>query len=136
MITWLIVSIANGVLFGLFDGAINANPLAQKLFEVYKPISRASINVTAGILIDIGYGLVMGFLFLMLYKALPGDSGWTKGLVFGGIIWFFRALMGAVSSWMMYTIPVSALLYSAGAGLVEMLIIGLVFGIFLKPAGA
>jgi ethanolamine ammonia-lyase large subunit len=33
----IIVSIASGILFGVMDGLINANPLAQRLYEVYKP---------------------------------------------------------------------------------------------------
>ena len=39
MIRYIIVSIASGVLFGAMDGLINANPLAQRLYEVYKPIT-------------------------------------------------------------------------------------------------
>ncbi len=37
MIRYIIVSVVSGVLFGILDGVINANSLAQRLFEVYKP---------------------------------------------------------------------------------------------------
>lgn len=133
MIRYIIVSVVNGILFGVLDAAINANPLAQRLFEVYKPIAKTAINVPAGFLIDILYGLAMGFIFLVLYNALPGAKGLTRGLVFGLIVWFFRVLMNTVSSWMMFNVPLEALLYSAAAGLVEMLIIGMIYGIFLRP---
>jgi hypothetical protein len=52
MIRYIVVSIVSGILFGAMDGLINANPLAQKLYEVYKPITRASLNIPAGIGID------------------------------------------------------------------------------------
>jgi len=40
MVRYIIVSIVSGILFGVLDGLINANPLAQRLYEVYKPISQ------------------------------------------------------------------------------------------------
>ncbi|MEW5815527.1 MAG: DUF6789 family protein [Spirochaetota bacterium] len=133
MIRYFIVSIANGILFGILDGVINANPYAQKIFEVYKPIAKTSINAPTGIIIDIVYGLIMGFIFLILYKALPGNTGFFKGIVFALIIWFFRVLMSVVTTWMMFKVPTTTLLYTAVTGLIEMLIIGIVYGILLKP---
>lgn len=133
MLRFFIVCLANGLLFGMLDGIINANPLAQKLFEAYKPIAKEGINVPLGIVIDLVYGLVMGLIFLLIYKALPGESGILKGLLFGAVVWFFRVFMSTMTHLMMYKVPASALLYSALTGLVEMLIIGLVYGAFLRP---
>ena len=56
MIKYLIVSVVGGFLFEMMDGLANANPLAQKLYQVYKPIATASINIPAGIAIDLVYG--------------------------------------------------------------------------------
>ena len=53
MIRYVIVSIISGILFGVLDGVINANPIAQRLFEAYKPIAKTSINPLAGIMIDL-----------------------------------------------------------------------------------
>jgi hypothetical protein len=133
MIRYIVVCILNGLFFGILDGLINANPFARKLFEIYKPISRTSINAAAGLVIDLIYGFVMGGIFLMMYNSLPGASGPEKGINFALIIWFFRVVMGVVSSWMMFTVPVNTLLYTAVTGLIEMILIGLVFGLFLKP---
>lgn len=133
MIRYFIVSIANGIVFGILDGIINANPLAQKLFEVYQPIAKTTINAPAGVIIDLVYGFIMGAIFLILYTALPGKTGFSKGLVFGMIIWFFRVLMSVISSWMMFHIPITTLAYVAATGLIEMLIIGIIYGIFLRP---
>ena len=133
MIRYIIASIVGGFLFGTMDGVINANSYAKKLFEVYKPIAKTSINAPAGIIIDLIYGFVMAGLFLLLYKSLPGETGLLKGLSFAGIAWFFRVVMSVVSSWMTFNVPVSTLGYSLVTGLVGMLVLGILFGLTLKP---
>src|SRR5512143_2152135 len=92
---YIIFSIVSGVLFGVLDGLINANPLAVRLYEVYKPITRKSLNFIAGILIDLFYGFVMAGIFLLLYHSLPGEAGIIKGLSFAVMAWFFRVVMYA-----------------------------------------
>ena len=134
MTRYIIVSIVSGILFGTMDGFIHANPLAQRLYQVYQPIARTSINALAGILIDLIYGFVMAGVFLLLYKSLPGGTGLVKGLSFALLLWFFRVVMYTASHWMMYNVPVETLLYSLLAGLGEMLILGLLYGLTLKPA--
>ena len=134
MWNYIWVSVSGGVLFGILDGVINANPLAQRLYEAYKSIAKTSVNAVAGIAIDLVYGFVMAGLFLLLYRSLPGGAGWLKGLSFGLIAWFFRVLMSVASQWMMYRIPPAALAYTLLTGLAEMLLIGLLFGLTLRPA--
>ena len=113
MITYSIVSAISGILFGILDGVINANPFAQKLYQFYKPIARTTINPVAGIMIDLVYGFIMAGLFLLLYKCLPGESGLVKGLSFAVMAWFFRVVMSAASQWMMFNVPAETILYSA-----------------------
>lgn len=125
------VSVLNGFLFGVMDGMINANPWAIKLFEVYKPIMKTSINAPAGILIDLIYGFVMGAIFLMIYPSLPGKNGLVKGITYGLFMWFFRVVMYTASTWMMFEVPLITLSYMLLTGLVEMLILGAIYGIFL-----
>jgi hypothetical protein len=134
MIGYIIVSIISGILFGVLDGVINANPLAQRLYEVYKPIAKTSINPLAGIMIDLVYGFVMAGVFLLLYKSLPGKTGLVKGVSFACLVWFFRVVMYTASQWVMFKIPVETLLYSLITGLGEMLILGVLYGLTLKPA--
>jgi len=134
MTRYVIVSLVSGILFGVLDGLINANPLAQKLYAVYKPIARTSLNPVAGIAIDILYGFVMAGLFLVLYNSLPGEAGLVKGISFALIVWFLRVVMYVATQWMMFNVPVAALLYTLVAGLGEMLILGLLYGLALKPS--
>ncbi len=132
MLRYIIISIIAGILFGLMDALINANPLAQKLLEVYKPISKESVNVTAGIIIDLVYGFLLAGLFLLFYQSFPGESGIVKGVVFALIVWFLRVMMNVVSTWMTQKVPLNTLLYILLTGLVEMLILGIFFGLTLK----
>jgi len=134
MTRYLIISIISGILFAVLDMAINANPLVRKLYEVYKPIAKTSINPIAGMVIDLVYGFVMAGIFLLLYNSLPGDTGILKGLCYGVMTWFFRVVMYTASQWTMFKIPLKTSLYSLAAGLVEMLILGVLYGLTLKPS--
>jgi hypothetical protein len=134
MIRYILASVGSGILFGLMDGLINGNPIAQRLYRVFKPIARNSISVPAGLAIDLACGFAMAGIFLLLYGSLPGPSGAIRGLVFGLLIWFFRVAMQVASQWMMFSIPASTLLYSLVCGLAEMIILGLFYGLTLWPA--
>jgi hypothetical protein len=127
----LLAGLASGVLFAVLDGIINANPLAQRLYAVYRPVARASVNAVAGVAIDIAYGIVMAAVYVTLRPALPG-SGMVKGLAFGIIVWFFRVVMGAVGQWMILAVPGTTVAYSLVAGGVDMLILGALYGATLR----
>jgi hypothetical protein len=133
MTTYVVVSIVGGILWGILDGFINANPVALRLYEVYRPIARTTLNIVAGVAIDLAYSFIMTAVFLMLYPSLPGESGLAKGLVFAILVWFFRVVMSVVSTWMMFNVPVRTLLYTLFAGLAELLALGTLFGLTLRP---
>lgn len=133
MARYIIVSVVSGFLFGILDAAINANSVAQRLYEVYRPIARTSLNPLAGLAIDLVFGFVMAAVFLLLYNSLPGETGLVKGVSFAFLAWFFRVVMATASQWAMFTVPAETLLYSLVAGLGEMLILGLFYGLTLKP---
>jgi hypothetical protein len=133
MLEFIIISIVGGILFGFLDGIINANPLAQRLYKVYAPIAKTSLNPLAGIVIDLIFGFVMAGIFLLLYTSLPGDLGLIKGLSFAAMAWIFRVVMHVASQWIMYNVPVKTLLYTLATGLGEMLILGVLYGLTLQP---
>jgi len=134
MTSYIIVSVISGVLFGILDGLINANPIANKLYEVYKPIAKTSVNFLAGMIIDLAYGFILAALFLLVYPSLPGEAGLAKGISFALMVWFFRVVMNVASQWMMFKVPLKALIYTLLAGLGEMLILGILYGLALQPA--
>jgi hypothetical protein len=130
---FIAAGIAGGLLFALMDGLIHANPLAQGLFSVYAPMARPSVNAAAGLAIDLLYGFILAMLFLFLYRCLPGGSGIRKGLSFGSITWFLRVVMQVATAWVMFTVPGGTLLYTLVTGLGEKLVLGVFFGVALKP---
>jgi hypothetical protein len=134
MTSYIITSIISGILFGILDGLINANPIATRLFEVYKPIAKTSLNFVAGMIIDLAYGFILAALFLLVYPSLPGEAGLVKGVSFALMVWFLRVVMNVASQWMMFKVPLKALFYSLLAGLGEMLILGILYGFALQPA--
>jgi hypothetical protein len=81
MLRYLIVSIGSGILFGVLDGVIHANPLARRLFAAYEPIARTSINVPAGVIIDLGYGFALAGMFLLLYPRVSWDATALRGVL-------------------------------------------------------
>ena len=125
------VGLAAGLVFAVMDGLINANPVAQRLYAVYRPIARDSVNAPLGLTFDFVSGIVMAFLFVALTPALPG--GWVnKGIAFGLLAWFFRVAMGTASQAVMFRVPFPALLYGLLTGLAEMVALGLLYGGLLK----
>ncbi len=133
MIRYVVVGIVGGILFGILDGLINANPVARRLYDVYKPIAKTSLNVVPGVAIDLAYGFIMAAVFLLLYTSLPGETGIAKGLSFAVLTWFFRVVMSVASTWVMFTVPARTLLYTLFAGLAEMLALGILYGSTLWP---
>jgi hypothetical protein len=131
VLTYIVVSVGSGVLFGILDGVINGNPLARRLNEVYKPIARTALNLPAGIAIDLVWGFAMAGIYLLISPSLPGATGILKGLSFGLLAWFLRVAMSAASQWMMFRVPAATLLYGLATGLVEMLVVGVLYGLTL-----
>ena len=129
-----IIGLMSGILMGVLDGFINANSLAVRLYEVYKPIARDSVNMLAGFGIDIFYGFLMAAVFLVLYPAMPGATGLLKGISFGVVVWLFRVVMNVFSQWMMYKVPLKTLGYTLLTGLAEMLVLGLLYGAGLNSS--
>ena len=133
MVTFVIVSVVGGLVFGVLDAVINANPLARRLLAPFQPIMRASVNPAAGIVIDLVYGFVMAGVFVVLYDGLPGETGLMKGVSLAFLVWFFRVVMSAASQWMMFRVPARTVAYSIVTGLAEMLVLGCLYGLTLEP---
>jgi hypothetical protein len=132
MLRFTLAAVTSGLLFGTLDGLINGNSYAVKLMECYKPIAKENINIPIGVVIDLLYGFIISAIFLIILPALPTDIGVVKGLTYGLGMWFFRVVMGTISNWMMFKVPGKTLFYVLIAGLVEMVIIGIINGLIIK----
>lgn len=128
----LLVGVAAGLVFAILDGLINANPVAQRLYAVYRCIARESVNAPLGLVFDLVAGIVMAFLFVAISPALPARRA-SRGVAFGLIAWFLRIAMGASSQAVMLRVPPSAPLYTLLTGLAEMIVLGLFYGALLRP---
>lgn len=63
---------------------------------------------------------------------MPGNTGLMKGISFSIIVWFFRVVMSAASQWMVVNVPGNTIIYTLVTGLVEMLVLGILYGLTLK----
>jgi len=125
------VGLSAGFLFAVADALLNANPLARRLYEAFRPIARESVNATLGLAFDLIAGLAMAILFVVLAPALPGGT-LGKGIAFGLIAWFFRVAMQSASQLVMFRIPGAAVLYGLTSGLIEMLLLGVFYSLLLR----
>lgn len=129
-----LASLGAGVLFGVMDAALHANPLAQRLHADYAPIAKAEVNAVAGVAIDLVYGLVLVLVFRQVAPVLPGTGGVMAGLVFGLGVWFFRVVMSVATTWMTLRIRPALLVYQLSTGLAEMLVLGAFLGSVVEVA--
>jgi hypothetical protein len=127
MSAFLFVGLGGGLIFLLLDFLLNVNPLARRLSQPYAPIARAQLPIVPAAAIDLLLGVAMAGVFLLIRPAFPGGTVLGLGIAFGLLAWFFRVLMGALSQWVMFVIPVRTHLYSVAAGLLEMVILGIFF---------
>ena len=131
MVRFIIIGLVSGILFWLLEAIINANPYAQNLYQAYKPILKTTLNIPLVLLIYILFGFAMAGIFLFFYTALPG-AGIVKGISFAVLVWFFRGFMGALSQWMTFAVPAKALIYAAITGLIESVLVGMLYGVTLR----
>ncbi|HEX2393980.1 MAG TPA: hypothetical protein VHI78_01470 [Bacteroidales bacterium] len=132
MVSYVISSIVGGLIFGILDAIINANPFGSKLMQFYKPLARQKINAPAGLVIDLIYGFIISAVFLLICSILPTGSGFLKGVIYGLIMWFFRVVMGVLSNHIMLNVPLKTSIYILLTGLVEMIILGVINGLILS----
>ncbi len=134
LVNLALASLGAGVLFGVMDAALHANPLAQRLHADYAPIAKAEVNAVAGVAIDLVYGLVLVLVFRQIAPVLPGTGGVMAGLVFGLGVWFFRVVMSVATTWMTLRIRLALLVYQLSTGLAEMLVLGAFLGSVVEVA--
>jgi len=131
MLRQILVGLIAGVAFLILDGALNANPMAQRLYAAYQPIARQSVNALAGSAIDLAFGVLLAALFSTLRTSLPGRTRVAKALSFGLIVWFLRVCMRVAGEWIVTVVPADVHAYTLAAGLVQMLIVAGIIAVLL-----
>ena len=122
-----LLMLASGVMSGFFSVAVFKLPI----FVSDSTLWRREFNPALSILLDITYGIILAGLFNLLYMSIPG-KGVLKGIAFGLIIWFFKVVMAMGSIRVMFNVSDKILVYWTFSGLLELLVIGSVLGIFYK----
>jgi hypothetical protein len=130
----LIVGLVAGTAFLVTDGILHANPLARRLYAVYRPIARPSVNSLAGSVVDLVYGVVLTALFAILRQRLPGETGLEKAMSFGAMVWFLRVGMRVAGEWVTTTVPAPTHAYTLVAGLVQILLVSIIIAVLLPDA--
>lgn len=131
MLRHALVGLVAGVVFLALDGVLNANPLAQRLYAVYQPIARPTVNALVGSVVDLAYGVILTALFATLRPSLPGHTNLMKALSFGAVVWFLRVFMRVAGEWVTTIVPAPVHAYTLLAGLVQVLIVVCVIALLL-----
>ena len=128
----LLVGASGGLLFALLDGLLFGSPLAQQMEQAFRPISRRRVIVPLGVAIDIVASIIMAFVFALFSPLLPAGAA-AAGLAFGLIVWFFRFFMSVGSQAVLLDVPWPSHAYTLIAGLLQMMALGLFYGLALRP---
>ena len=72
------------------------------------------------------------YLYIVLHPALPGKSGWSKGLYFGFIVGTIKAVPEAFNQFMLFTYPKILIGIQLFNTLVSIIIFGVVLGVIFE----
>lgn len=124
------------IIDAIFGNLLYMNPLVSGIFNQYgghpsmKPME-AFGGLANWLLLTMLFGtfLIIMFiaLYLMLYKGLPG-KGWKKGLFFGLMIGFIKAVPEAFNQWMIFEYPNILILLQLINTLVGLIFFGILLG--------
>lgn len=121
------------IAFLVLDVLSFANPLVTSIIAPYAGLSIWKFtNPTApGVsnifflpfLFELINGILLAEVWFLINKSLPG-KGWMKGLNYGVLVGLFRVVMGAFSTYVMYTVPDIVLITTGFVSFIEILILG------------
>ncbi|MCD4752852.1 MAG: hypothetical protein K8R40_07270 [Anaerolineaceae bacterium] len=133
-VLWGIVVYIISVIVGNF---LYLNPIVSGIFDQYSGLpSMKPMDAFGGqanwILLMMVFGtfltIIIIILYLILYEGLPG-KGWQKGLFFGVMIAFLKAVPEAFNQWMTFEYPNILIIIQLINTLVGQIIFGLSLGI-------
>lgn len=139
------INLKKAILWGIVVYLIQAvignlfwqNPWVAGIYEQYKGIpGTKSMEAFGGVgnwvMLNMGFGILLiaffVYLYIVLQPALPGKSGWAKGLYFGFIVGLIKAVPEAFNQFMLFTYPNILIGIQLFNTLVSIMIFGVILG--------
>lgn len=116
------------------------NPIVANLnkqFEGHPSIKSFDFlgGMTNWVLVTFLFGIFLSIVFIvlypMLYAKLPGE-GWSKGLAFGAILAFIKAVPEAFNQWMVIVYPWELIVLQLVNTVLGLLIFGTILGALFR----
>lgn len=115
----------------------DAIPFFESHEKALKPFETRDVTEVIAVGILVFKLFIMSGLFILLYPSLWGNSGVVKGLFYGSMLWFFLVVMPFTHpKSLKYDISIGGILYIFFLFLVMFLLLGLLYGLILKPLSA
>lgn len=130
----LIAGFIMGIAFLVLDIVSFANPLMTLISAPYAslPIWKFSNPTAPGtsnipflsLIFELINGILLVEVWFLINKSIPGKA-WMKGLNYGVLVGLFRVVMGAFSTYVMYTVPDLVLITNSFVSFIEILVLGI-----------
>ena len=126
--------IAAGVVIDVFEGVLNTVVLNQQWADAMTALGRSSTMSVKQIAAFNVWGLGVGVVLVVLYAAMrPRFGAGPKTAMLAGVaVWALAYAAGNAAMTFLHLFPVSLMLTATAAGLVEMVVAGLVGGAVYK----
>ncbi len=134
-VLWGVIAIVINMVIG---NLLYMNPFVHGFFKAHQGHPAMKSHAAFGgvanwIIMNALFSLVflaiLVFLFVLIYKGLPW-KGWKKGLAFGLIVAFVKAVPEAFNQYMILTYPTSLILVQLINTIIGITIFGIVLGFF------
>jgi hypothetical protein len=130
MAKFILVSMASGAILGVIDYVCNAGPFMEGLKGFSSQLLRSTGKAAAGLGINLGLGFAVTGIFILLRKNFDGV---IIAMGFALTVWFFRVTMFFIRKWMTFKVPLNDLVYVFIAGISQMVSLGILYELTLKP---
>lgn len=130
MTKFIIISVVSGLILGVIDFLFSNEDLSEGLSGFFRQFSESAREAAACIGINLALGFGMTGIFLLMKKSLPG---FVIVMGFALAVWFFRVMMFFIRQWMTFKASANDLAYVFIAGVSQMITLGILYDLTLKP---
>ncbi|PIV54515.1 hypothetical protein COY52_11335 [Candidatus Desantisbacteria bacterium CG_4_10_14_0_8_um_filter_48_22] len=130
MARFILVSMASGVILGVIDYICNTGSFTEDLKGFSGQLLLSAGKAASGLGINLALGFAMTGIFILLRKSFDGV---IIAMGFALTVWFFRVTMFFIRKWMTFKAPLNDLVYVFIAGMSQMISLGILYELTLKP---